>query len=120
MSRVLIIEDDRFNRRLFRELLETEGIEVDCAATADEGLRAARERCPDLIVMDIELPGMSGLAATRALKADARTAAVPVVIISAHTLREHEASALEVGGDCFLRKPLDFPVFQALIKRMLG
>lgn len=117
---MLIIEDDRFNRRLYRELLEGEGLTVELACSADEGLDAARRAPPDLIVMDIEMPGMDGLTATRALKADRATARVPVVIISAHALREHEARALEVGGDCFLRKPLRFPEFQETIRRLLN
>ncbi len=120
MKRVLIIEDDRFNRRLYRELLEEEGISVELAASADEGLRSAQASPPDLIVMDIEMPGMDGLTATRRLKTDATTAGVPVVIISAHALHEHETRALEVGGDCFLRKPLRFPEFQQTIRRLIA
>jgi two-component system cell cycle response regulator DivK len=119
VKRVLIIEDDRFNRRLYRELLEEEGWKVELACSADEGLAVARAAPPDLIVMDIEMPGMDGLTATRSLKADATTSGVPVVIISAHALQEHETRALAVGGDCFLRKPLRFPEFQQTIRRLI-
>ena len=118
MKRVLIIEDDRFNRRLYRDLLEAEGYTVDLAASAPEGLAQAEAELPDLVVMDIGLPGMNGLDATRLLKA--RGPRVPVLVISAHALAHHEAQARQVGADEFLRKPLRFPEFQQVVRRMLG
>jgi len=116
LFRVLIIEDDRFNRRLYEDLLEAEGATVETLANARDGLRRAVEAEFEVIVMDIELPDLDGLEATRILKSNPKTAGVPVVIISAHALREHERQALEVG-DAFLRKPLRFPEFQETIKR---
>ncbi len=119
MGRVLIIEDDRFNRRLYRDLLEAEGLEVVLACSADEGLTRARTCKPDLVVMDIEMPGMSGLEATRALKCDPVTAKVPVLVISAHAMVEHEQDAIDAGGAAFLRKPLEFPAFQRAVMRLV-
>ncbi len=119
MGHVLIIEDDRFNRRLYRDLLEAEGLEVVLACTAADGLAAARECPPDLVVMDIEMPGMSGLEATSALKCDPATEAVPVLVISAHAMAEHESSAREAGCAGFLRKPLEFPAFQETVLRLV-
>jgi CheY-like chemotaxis protein len=116
LFRVLIIEDDRFNRRLYEDLLTADGIEVETLPNALDGLRRAGEAHFDLVVMDIELPDLDGLEATRMLKSNPRTAGLPVVIISAHALREHEQQALEVG-DAFLRKPLRFPEFQETIRR---
>ncbi len=120
MKRVLIIEDDRFNRRLYKDLLEAEGLEVSLATTASEGLEAARARLPDLVVMDIEMPGMSGLEATRVLKGSPQTSEVPVLIISAHALGDQEDDAQAAGGDGFLRKPLRFPEFQEAVLSLLG
>ncbi len=120
MGRVLIIEDDRFNRRLYKDLLEAEGLDVLLACSADEGLTLARETLPDLVVMDIEMPGMSGLEATRQLKADERTRAVPVLVISAHAMIEHEANAHDAGCAGFLRKPLEFPGFQEVVMRLVA
>lgn len=122
MFRVLIIEDDRFNRRLYEDLLMADGIEVETMPNAVDGLRKLVESTCGLsapihlVVMDIELPELDGLEATRRLKADPRTAEIPVVIISAHALREHEQQALAVA-DAFLRKPLRFPEFQETIRR---
>ncbi|MCA9560455.1 MAG: response regulator, partial [Myxococcales bacterium] len=120
LKRVLIIEDDRFNRRLYHDLLEAEGYEVDLAASAPEGIDRARQQRPDLVVMDIGLPGMDGLEATRILKTNGGTSRVPVLVISAHALAHHESQARRVGADEFLRKPLRFPEFQQIVRRMLG
>lgn len=118
--RVLIIEDDRFNRRLYRDLLEAEGLTVVCAASADEGLAMARADPPALVVMDIELPGMSGLDATRRLKGDPATAGVPVLIISAHAIGAPGARATGAGADGFLTKPLAFPGFQEVVRGLIA
>lgn len=118
--KVLVIEDDRFNRRLYRDLLEAEGLEVTLAATADEGLAAVRATPPALVVMDIELPGMSGLEATRRLKGDPRTAGVPILVISAHAMGASSAEADGAGADAFLSKPLRFPRFQEVVRRLLN
>jgi CheY-like chemotaxis protein len=79
LFRVLIIEDDRFNRRLYEDLLTADGIEVETLPNALDGLRRAGEAHFDLVVMDIELPDLDGLEATRMLKSNPRTAALPVV-----------------------------------------
>lgn len=119
-KRVLVIEDDRFNRRLYQDLLEAEGLVVELAASAPEGVERARLSPPDLIVMDIELPGMDGLAATRALKSARETLGVPVLVISAHAQGEQASRAREAGSDAFLRKPLQFPEFQDVVRRLIG
>ncbi len=120
VRRVLVIEDDRFNRRLYRDLLEAEGLTVSVVATAVEGLDAARRAPPALVVMDIELPGMSGLEATRQLKADPLTRTVPVLVISAHAMGPSSAEADGAGADAFLSKPLRFPRFQEVVRALLA
>ncbi|MCB9527707.1 MAG: response regulator [bacterium] len=119
MAEVLIIEDDRFNRRVYRDLLEAEGFAVRLAASAAEGIDAARAAPPALVVMDVELPGMSGLEATRRLKGDARTRAVPVLIISAHAMEGADKAATRAGADAFLCKPLRFPDFQRTVQKLI-
>lgn len=116
---VLVIEDDRFNRTLYRDLLEAEGFAVEEASSAAAGLARAREVPPALVVMDIELPGLDGLEATQALKADPRTEAVPVLVISAHANPTHEANARAAGADGFSSKPLRFPDFQRLVRALV-
>jgi len=119
LFRVLIIDDDRFNRRLYEDLLVADGLAAVAVADAAEGFRCIESNPPDLVIMDLELPDLDGLEATRRLKANPRTAGIPVVIISAHALHEHEREALAVG-DAFLRKPLRFPEFQETIRRLVG
>ncbi len=114
-SLVLVIEDNWVNRELVTDVLESGGFRVTQAQTAEEGLRLARELLPDLILMDISLPGMDGLAATRALKADPATAHLPVIALTAHVMRGDEAIALEAGCDGYLSKPIDTRKFSATI-----
>lgn len=119
MKRVLIIEDDRFNRRLYRDLLESLTVTIELAASATSGLEIAQAQPPDLVVMDIELPGMNGLEATQVLKADARTCAVPILIISAHAMIKQQTAARAAGADGFLSKPLNIENFQEVVRTLL-
>jgi CheY-like chemotaxis protein len=104
---ILVIEDNCVNLELVTDVLEASRFKVTQAQTAEEGLRLARELLPDLILMDISLPGMDGLAATRALKADPATSHLPVIALTAHVMRGDEAIALEAGCDGYLSKPID-------------
>ncbi|MCB9522229.1 MAG: response regulator [Myxococcales bacterium] len=117
--RVLVIEDDRFNRRLFQDLLEAEGLAVELVSSAREGLAAAHAAPPDLVVMDLELPDVDGVTATAALRGDPRTSAVPVLVVSAHAQVDQEARAVAAGAAGFLRKPLRFPDFQQAVLALL-
>lgn len=118
--RVLVVEDNPVNLELVGALLESEGYHVIPAETADGGLRLAATERPDLIVMDIQLPGMSGYEATRRLKADPTTAAIPVVALTAHAMRGEEARAREAGCNAFLTKPIDTKAFRETLRRFLG
>jgi two-component system, cell cycle response regulator DivK len=93
---------------------------VLAAETADVGLRLATLERPDLIVMDVQLPGMTGYEATRRLKADPATAAIPVVVVTALAMRGEEAKAREAGCDAYLTKPLDARAFREVVRRLLG
>ncbi len=97
--RVLIIEDNLLNMELVIDLLEAHGFTVFQARTAEEGLRVARNSMPELVLMDLSLPGMDGLAATQALKADPDTSHLPIVALTAHTMRGDEDLALAAGCD---------------------
>jgi CheY-like chemotaxis protein len=117
---VLVVEDNPVNLELVAALLENEGCGVILAETADVSLRLAAAERPDLIVMDIQLPGMSGYDATRRLKADPATAGIPVVALTAHAMRGEEARAREAGFDAFLTKPVDTQAFRETLRRFLG
>ena len=104
---ILVIEDNPVNLELVTDVLEASDFRVAHARTAEEGLRLARELLPDLILMDLSLPGMDGLTATRAIKADLVTRHLPVIAITAHAMRGDEAHALQAGCDGYLTKPID-------------
>lgn len=97
MANILIVEDNAANMRLACLLLTTVGHNVLCARDAETGLTLARERKPELILMDIQLPGMDGLAATSILKQDAQTAAIPVIALTAMAMKEDEEKLASPG-----------------------
>jgi CheY-like chemotaxis protein len=118
-SRVLVIEDNQLNFELVADLLEANGFVVHHARTAEEGLNLARESSPDLVLMDFSLPGMDGLCATRALKADPATSHLPVIAITAHAMKGDEEIARSAGCDGYLTKPIDTRTFIATVLRLL-
>lgn len=115
--RVLVVEDNPVNMNLARNLLEAGGYLVQEAWTAEEGIRLARENMPDLILMDISLPGMDGLTATGILKKDAKTGEIPVIALTAHAMRDDEQRAREAGCNAYLTKPVDTRVFYLTLAR---
>ena len=108
MATILVIEDDPNSLLLVTTILEHAGHTVLSAERAAEGLKLARERHPDLILMDIQLPGMDGLAATRLLKADPVTAGIPVYALTAYAMKGDEQRFLDAGFDGYLAKPMNF------------
>jgi CheY-like chemotaxis protein len=118
--RVLVVEDNTLNLELTTELLGGRGYIVLKARTAEEGLRLARAERPSLILLDIRLPGMDGMAAVRALKRDAETRAIPTVAMTAQAMSGDEAAALAAGFDAYITKPIDTRAFPDLVARLLG
>jgi CheY-like chemotaxis protein len=106
-QRILVVEDNPLNLELVTDLLEASGFTVYHARTGEEGLRAARALSPDLILMDLSLPGLDGLAATRALRADAATRHLTIIALTAHAMRGDDAIALRAGCNGYLTKPID-------------
>jgi CheY-like chemotaxis protein len=104
---ILIIEDNAANLELATDLLVAGGFSVRQAHDAGEGLQIARQALPDLILMDLSLPGRDGLSATRELKADPATRHIPVVALTAHAMIGDERIARESGCDGYLTKPID-------------
>jgi two-component system cell cycle response regulator DivK len=103
---ILIIEDHDKNRKLVREVLQVTGYRTVEAETAEAGLRLAREAKPDLILMDLQLPGMDGFAALAALRADATTQAIPVIAVTASAMHHQRPQILAAGFDDYQTKPL--------------
>lgn len=111
-ARILLVEDNERNLKLARDVLDFHGFDVTVATTAEEGLAHAVAAPPDLVLMDIQLPGMDGYAALERLRADRRTADVPVVALTALVMRADRARIVEAGFDGYLQKPIsvrDFP-----------
>lgn len=118
MATILLVEDNPISRRMFSDLLgrRYHVVEADSAESAKEHLRAGR---PDLIVMDVQLPGMDGLSFTRRLKADAATADIPIVALSAYALSSDVQRALDAGCADYILKPIDIAGFVERVTRAL-
>jgi two-component system, cell cycle response regulator DivK len=107
MRRILLVEDNPANQLLASAVLQRDGFEVDVADSALEALRAVARQQPDLILMDIQLPEMDGLALTRQLKADPATASIAVVALTAHAMVGDKEDAIAAGCAGYIAKPID-------------
>src|SRR5437588_1012960 len=117
---VVIIEDSALNRKLLRDVLTAMGFSVAEAVTAEEGLEIVRARTPNLVLMDVHLPGMDGITALRHLKQDPATQAIPVVAVTASSMPQERTRIVSAGFDGYLTKPLSVREFLTEIKRILG
>lgn len=120
MARILVVEDNIDNMLLTAILLESAGHTVLSAIDAEAGLTLARAELPDLILMDIQLPGMDGLAATAILKHDPLTRDVPVIALTALAMKGDEARIRAAGCDGYLAKPIGIQAFLATIAEQLA
>jgi CheY-like chemotaxis protein len=120
MTVVLIVEDNARNLKLVRDLLVHAGYATLEATTAEDGLKLARAHRPDLVLMDVQLPGMDGLAALARLRADAVTAALRVVAVTAFAMKDDRARFLAAGFDGYLEKPISVREFHGQVAAMLG
>jgi len=107
MSLILIVEDNEKNMKLVRDVLQVKGYQTVEAGNAEDGLKLARERKPDLVLMDIQLPGMNGIDALKALRADPATAHMPVVAITASVMQQDRQQIVSAGFDGFIEKPVN-------------
>ena len=105
--RILVIEDHEENRRLLRDLLTSVGYELIEAVTGEEGVVLAEAQLPDLILMDIQLPGIDGYEVTRRIKAKPALRQIPVIAVTSYALSGDDVKALEAGCDAYVTKPFD-------------
>ena len=120
MTTVLYVDDNETNRFLLKALLERAGFGVLLAESGELGIDMALAVRPDLVVMDIEMPGMSGIEATRRLKAMPETRDIPVIALSAHDDRKRITDAREAGCAGYVLKPLNLPVLMGTIRDVLA
>ena len=118
-NRVLLVEDNPSNRELAKMVLLGNGFDVDVAVDGDEGLHKARSKTYDLVLMDIELPGIDGLTLTRMLRADPRTATLPIVALTANAMKGNEQEALAAGCSGYISKPIEVSNFVQRISTYL-
>jgi two-component system, cell cycle response regulator DivK len=103
---ILVVEDNEKNLKLVRDVLQFEGYDVMEARSAEEGLTLATERPPDLVLMDVQLPGMDGVEALRQLRRSSATASIPVVAVTAFAMKDDRARLLDAGFNGYLEKPI--------------
>ena len=120
MSLILIVEDNPRNMKLVRDVLQVKGHTTLEATTAEEGIPLAAERKPDLILMDIQLPGMNGIDALGVLRSDPATAKIPVIAVTASVMQHDRKLITEAGFDGYVGKPISLTEFLDAVNGMLA
>lgn len=116
-KRILVVEDNEKNMKLFRDVLQAKGYDALEATSGEEAVELATEHVPDLILMDVQLPGIDGVEALGRIRADERTAAIPVVALTAQAMSGDRERFLESGFDGYISKPVDVLEFIQTVAR---
>jgi CheY-like chemotaxis protein len=116
---ILVVEDNDKNRKLVRDVLTAKGYRLVEAETGEDGVRLAQEQRPALVLMDIQLPGINGIEALRQLRADAATAGIPVIAVTASAMTQDRQKILAAGFDAYQSKPLSIRPFVDLVREVL-
>lgn len=120
MGMILVIEDNEANQMLTRAVLELDGHEVRVASSAAEAAELIREHAPELILMDLQLPGQDGLSLTKQLKGDPATSSIPIIALTAHAMAGDRERALEAGCGGYVSKPIDTRTFGSQVRELLA
>jgi two-component system, cell cycle response regulator DivK len=120
MSTILIVEDNEKNLKLVRDVLQVKGYQTLDAGTGEDGIRLAAERRPDLVLMDIQLPGMNGIEALHALRAEPATAGIPVIALTASVMQQDRQQIMSAGFDAFIEKPINLREFLDTVQKTLA
>ena len=118
-KRILVVEDNDLNRKLFCDVLRNQGFAVECVADGEAVIAAARNFVPNLIIMDIQLPGISGLDLIEAAKADPVLRAIPVLAVTAYAGKGDEERIRDAGADGYLSKPVSIGPFMSAVQALL-
>ena len=119
MSLILIVEDNEKNMKLVRDVLQVKGYRTLEAGSAEDGIALARARKPDLVLMDIQLPGMNGIEALGVLRADPATAAIPVIAVTASVMQQDRNLITQAGFDAYIGKPINLKEFLEAVRTMI-
>jgi two-component system, cell cycle response regulator DivK len=119
MSIILIVEDNEKNMKLARDVLQSRGYVTLEAVTGEDGVRVAIEKKPDLVLMDIQLPGINGIEALRRVRADPECARIPIVAFTASVMSTDRSQITEAGFDGFIGKPINLKEFLETVKLVL-
>ena len=119
MATVLIVEDNAKNMKLVRDVLQVKGYATLEATTAEDGIRLASQKKPDLVLMDIQLPGMNGIDALRVLRGNAETAAIPVIAVTASVMQQDRKLITDAGFDAYVGKPINLTEFLDAVRSAL-
>jgi two-component system cell cycle response regulator DivK len=120
MSKILLVEDNEMNRDMLSRRLLKKGFELVMAEDGEQAIEVARSQTPELILMDISLPGLDGWEATRRLKAMPETQAIPIIALTAHAMAGDREKCLEAGCDDYDTKPVEFPRLLGKIQGLLA
>lgn len=118
-KKILVVEDNLQNRKLVCDLLRVKGYDIYEASTAEVALQIIRDQAPDLILMDVQLPGMNGLTLTRKLREDPATRNI-IIALTASAMKDDQEKALQAGCDGYITKPIDTRALPNTIARFLG
>ncbi len=120
MPKILLVEDNEMNRDMLSRRLIKKGYEIVMAMDGEQAIEMARSEAPDLILMDISLPGLDGWEATRRLKAMPETQAIPIIALTAHAMAGDREKCLEAGCNDYDTKPVEFPRLLGKIQELSG
>jgi two-component system cell cycle response regulator DivK len=119
MSVILIVEDNEKNLKLVRDVLQVKGYQTLEAATAEDGIALAQAHSPDLVLMDIQLPGMNGIEALGVLRENPATAHIPVIAVTASVMQQDRKLITEAGFDAYIGKPINLKEFLQAVREMI-
>jgi len=120
MSVILIVEDNDRNLKLVRDVLQVKGYTTLEAMTGEDGVKLALERKPDLVLMDIQLPGINGIEALHQIRANPETANIPIIAVTASVMQQDRKQITEAGFDAYVGKPINLKEFLDAVKRALN
>ena len=120
MSLILIVEDNEKNLKLVRDVLQVKGFATVEAGSAEDGIKLAAQRKPDLILMDIQLPGMNGIEALKVLRADPETKPIPVIAVTASVMQQDRTLITQAGFDGYIGKPINIKEFLDSVREALA